>query len=102
MSSAAEHTRDAPPPTWTTGAGTDFIGGLNGLFSMYNEIAERQDRKTAESWKGEADNMLHAVRPSFHLFPQMLADPAVTGQPFLNHGGDIARKVVPTIFTRRL
>ncbi|KAI0252046.1 hypothetical protein BJV78DRAFT_1374403, partial [Lactifluus subvellereus] len=64
-----ERTHHAPPPTWTTGSGSEFIGGLNGLFSMYNEKAERQDRKTAEGWKGEADSMLHATS----LFSIMVA-----------------------------
>ena len=46
----------------------DFIDGSGPIFSMYLEIAEKEDEKMAESWKADADGILVFVR-FCHLVP---------------------------------
>ena len=45
-----------------------FIDGSGPIFSMYLEIAEKEDEKMAESWKADADGILVFVR-FCHLVP---------------------------------
>ena len=44
--------------------------GSRPLFNMYLNLAEKEDMKMAESWKGDADGMLVFVgrRPASHTF----------------------------------
>jgi hypothetical protein len=44
-------------------AGSDFQDGSRQLFSMYMEFGEKQDKKTAERWKADADVILIFVSP---------------------------------------
>ena len=44
-------------------AESDFQDGSRQLFSMYMEIGEKQDKKTAERWKADADVILIFVSP---------------------------------------
>jgi hypothetical protein len=46
---------------------SDFSDGSGSLFSMYLERAEEEDRKSAESWKGDADGILVFVRLCMYL-----------------------------------
>ena len=41
----------------------DFSDGSGALFSMYLERADEEDKKMAESWKGDADGILVFVGP---------------------------------------
>ena len=41
----------------------DFIDGSGPIFSMYLEMAEKEDEKMVESWKADADGILVFVRP---------------------------------------
>ncbi|KAH9170371.1 hypothetical protein EDB89DRAFT_1827003, partial [Lactarius sanguifluus] len=43
------------------------------LFSMYLERAEEEDRKMAESWKGDAEGILVFVKPQTGLFSAAVA-----------------------------
>ena len=44
-------------------AESHFQDGSRQLFSMYMEIGEKQDKKTAERWKADADVILIFVSP---------------------------------------
>ena len=43
-------------------AESSYTDGSGALFSMYLDRAEEEDRKVAESWKGDADGILVFVR----------------------------------------
>lgn len=45
-------------------AESSYTDGSGALFSMYLDRAEEEDRRVAESWKGDADGILVFVRPS--------------------------------------
>ena len=40
---------------------TDFTDGADALFSMYNEMAAEGDRKLAENWREDANNIMLLV-----------------------------------------
>ena len=41
----------------------NFVDGSGPLFTMYLELAEVEDKKKAESWKADADEILVFVSP---------------------------------------
>jgi hypothetical protein len=43
-------------------AESSYTDGSGALFSMYLDRAEEEDRRVAESWKGDADGILVFVR----------------------------------------
>ena len=49
---------------------SNFSDGSGALFSMYLDMADEEDNKMTESWKGDADGMLVFVRHhlTFHAF----------------------------------
>jgi hypothetical protein len=50
---------------------SNFSDGSGPLFSMYLDRAEEEDKKMAESWKGDADGILVFVSP--HFLPPTLS-----------------------------
>ena len=50
-------------------AAATFIDGSDPLFSMYDKMAAKRDRKVAENWRSDADNAVVVVRRHFSLPP---------------------------------
>jgi len=49
----------------------NFVDGSGPLFTMYLELAEEEDKKRAESWKADADEILVFVSP-ICLYPVLI------------------------------
>ncbi|KAI0301528.1 hypothetical protein B0F90DRAFT_1667885 [Multifurca ochricompacta] len=47
-----------PAPDHASQGGSNFVDGSGPLFSMYVEMTGEEDKKMAESWKGDADGIL--------------------------------------------
>ena len=57
---------------------SEFADSSGPLFSMYLQLAEEEDKKTTENWKGDADGILIFVSPlstcghaSMHIKPEV-------------------------------
>lgn len=48
---------------------SNFSDGSGALFSMYLNMAEEEDNKMTESWKGDADGMLVFARLHLTFHP---------------------------------
>jgi len=47
---------------------SNFTDGSDPLFTIYNEMAEEEDKKMAESWKADTDRILVFVSSYITLY----------------------------------